>query len=99
MRTPRLTFRRPVPDLAREVAYLGNIVAGEILPYPGKRHCASWIIHLPDAQRKCGPATSFDVARIRIKEHVEDWLMRADVIDVGAAIDIAVETSKDKAIA
>ena len=97
MTKPTLTFRAASPGLPREVAYLGNIVAGEVMPFPGTRHRATWIVHLTDASRRYGPATSFEVAREKVREHVEEWLMRAWILNYGDKIDVQVDAPQKRA--
>ena len=88
MTAPVLTFRPRA--LASEVAYLGEIVAGEIIPCGGR---ATWVIRLNDVLRKSGPASSFDAARRKIEHEVNDWLRRGGLMGAGP-VDVMVESEQ-----
>lgn len=90
---PTLTFRPRA--LASEVAFLGEIVAGEIIPCGGK---ATWVMRLNDVLRKSGPASTFEAARRKIEHEVNDWLRRAGLMGLGP-VDVVVEASERRASA
>ncbi|MDQ2080495.1 hypothetical protein RA307_09910 [Xanthobacteraceae bacterium Astr-EGSB] len=92
MTTPLLTFRRSSPAMAREVARLGEIIVGEIIPLPpGVRPAVSWRVSLPRHPVQGGGAASFEVGRRRIQDEMSEWLQRAGLLDPGTEVRVSVE--------
>jgi hypothetical protein len=97
---PTLTFRSPVPDAPRQVAYLGEVLTGEVFPVPGRHQWrATWIVYLTDVPRRHQPVASLKVAREKLQEAVEQWLMRAHLLDYGQQVTVEiVEPEKRKRV-
>jgi hypothetical protein len=92
MTTPLLTFRRSSPTMAREVARLGEVIVGEIIPLPpGVRPAVSWRVSLPRHPIQGGGAASFEAGRRQIQTETGEWLQRAGLLDPGAELRISVE--------
>ena len=94
MTTPRpiLTFDRH--GLTGEVAKLGLRTVGFIVMSHGKHQRAAWQVALTDWPPRCGPATSFDVARRKIAEEVAEWCVTLGWIDPDAGVDVRVLTEE-----
>lgn len=96
MTAPILTFRPHA--LASEIAQLGACTVAAIIPCPGPRQNASWIVKLPDWQQCQGPSSSFDAARRKVEHEVREWLSRAGLVEAAASLVVrVVERQKDKA--
>ena len=93
-RAPVLIFSRH--GISSEVAKLGDRVVGYVVPACGRRHIATWAIALADWPRLSGPATSFEIARQKLIEQVEEWCVSAGLLDPGAAIVVRVETEQEE---
>ncbi len=92
----QLTFRPRA--FASEIAVLGERLVGEILPCPGPRHRATWLVRLPDWPRSQGPASSFEAARRKIENEVNEWFRSVGAFGPGDGVRVRVEaTEKEKA--
>lgn len=88
--SPTLVFRPGT--LGREMAMLGRVIAGEIIPTGAG---AIWIIRLAGSPFKSGPRASVDAARRKIEHEVREWLRAAGLDDVASRLVVRVLTEEE----
>jgi len=83
---------RPRP-MASEIALLGRIIAGEIIPCGRNK---TWVIRLAGTPFKSGPASSFESARRKIEHEVREWLRAAGLDDVASSLVVRVLSEQEE---
>ena len=91
MTAPTLIFRPHTLD--RELAMLGRVIAGEIIP-AGPR--AAWVIRLAGAPFKSGGSASFESARRKVEHEVREWFLAAGLDDVASRMVVRVLTEQER---
>jgi hypothetical protein len=93
--TPPTLIFRPF-QLRREIAALGAWTIATIIPGPGPRQQATWLLNLPDWPHKQGPASSFEAARRKIEHEVREWFCFAGLDDIAAKLEVRIETRDEQ---
>lgn len=89
MQAPVLTFKSS--HLRGEVAWLGEVLVGEIMPVPGARRLTySWRVKMPDCNVQ-GPAPTSHQARSHIECEINEWLVRIGVFLPEEGVRVVVE--------